>query len=104
MPSSKTTVIAAKAYLLMDRTWATRGRPFIATSTGNVTRRSVSTGDRPGASTSTWTCTSVRSGKASTRSVRNAHSPPVTSNSTSTSTVARRLMAQATIQSIIAGS
>ena len=53
VPSSNTMVTAAKPYLLVLRTWLTSGSPFIATSIGNATRRSTSSGESPGASTST---------------------------------------------------
>ena len=99
VPSVKTIVTAAKPYLLTERTCVTFGSPFIATSTGNVANRSTSTGERPGASISTWTCASVRSGNASTRSVERAHRPAPTNARTMATTVVRCRTAHATRRS-----
>jgi len=68
--SSKTAVICEKPNFETDRTSLRPGSPLIDCSSGNVTRRSISSGESEGAVVFTVTCTGVVSGKASNGSSR----------------------------------
>src|SRR5262245_54501387 len=66
------------------------GSPFMAASTGYVTKRSTSTAPRPGDLVRIWTCTVVMSGTASMGSPDNAYSPATTSRIAAIRTMGRR--------------
>src|SRR4030042_1781448 len=87
-PPSKTTVTTERPDFESDRTWASRGRPRMAISTGKVTNRSTSGGDMPGAADRTSTWTLVTSGKASMEMLRTDQTPRAMRKRTPTTTKA----------------
>src|SRR5713101_5783741 len=76
VPSLKIAVTAESPERDTDRSSIRFGMPFSAISIGNVTDRSTSTGDSPGASVSAATWIVETSGTASIGSARTAKTPP----------------------------
>ncbi len=91
--SLNTSVISDRPGLFSERISVSAGRPVIAISTGTVTKRSTSSGERPGASVAICTCTLVTSGNASSDSLRAASMPKNSSTAATTATTSRCLSA-----------
>src|SRR4051794_14213517 len=79
VPSRKIAVTAESPERETDRSSTRFGMPLSAISIGNVTDRSTSTGESPGASVRAETCTVETSGTASIGSSRTANAPPTRS-------------------------
>src|SRR5262245_5708602 len=75
--------------LLSERSSVRPGSPVIAISSGTVTKRSTSSGERPSASVAICTWTLVTSGNASTESRRAACTPNARRASARTTTMTR---------------
>src|SRR3990167_6789344 len=99
--SVNTRVMMDSPLLLSERISSSPGRPVIAISSGTVTKRSISSGERPGASVAICTCTLVTSGKASTDSFIAARTPKPHTISDRTTTTSRWLSAARIMDAIM---
>ena len=75
VPSLKSMVMSAIAYLACERSTTWLGMPSISISIGAITRLSTSSGVMPGAFRMIFTCVELMSGKASIGSFRNDQVP-----------------------------
>ncbi len=90
--SLKMAVTAERPERETERSSTSFGMPFSAVSSGKVKPRSTSTGERPGASVNTATCTVDTSGTASIGSDRKAKPPaPISAMSITSMTHLRRI-------------
>src|SRR5580704_8538684 len=102
--SLKTAVICAKPLRENDQVFSRPGVPASATSIGNVTCFSISSGDSAGAKASTWTCTLVMSGTASIGSLVGDQAPEIAAAIVRSRMSQRRWTEKSRIRSIIASS
>src|SRR5579863_3531339 len=102
--SLNTAVTWAKPLRENDQVFSRPGVPASATSSGNVTCFSISSGDSAGAKALTWTCTLVMSGTASIGSRVSDHTPDVAAARVTSSTSQRRRTEKTRTRAIIAGS
>ena len=97
----KTRVIIESPFRFKERISVKPGNPVIPSSIGIVINRSTSSGERPGASAATCTCTLVTSGKASTDSRLVANKPAMSKTQAIITTNNRCWRDRRTILSII---
>ena len=81
VPSAKSSVMSAIAYLAAERSTRFCGMPSSSSSIGVTMRVSTSSGVMPGALMMIFTCVDETSGKASIGSSRNAATPAPISSS-----------------------
>ena len=99
--SVKTRVTIEMPLRFKERISTRPGKPVMLSSIGIVTKRSTSSGERPGASLAICTCTFVTSGKASTDKRLVAIKPAISNTTAITKTRRRCCSARRTTFSIM---